>query len=71
MSDIFYEVAFGITRVELSKAKAEIERLRAAGLAAMQRLNESGTGEMGLTDTIHATHRILAAAFQQSGGDTK
>lgn len=29
---------------------------------ALQRLNESGTGEMGLTDTIHATHKILREA---------
>lgn len=27
--------------------------------AALQRLNESGAGEMGLIDTIHATHAIL------------
>jgi hypothetical protein len=29
---------------------------------AMQRLNESGTGEMGLVETIHATHDILRRA---------
>lgn len=31
--------------------------------AAMKRLNESGTGEMGLLDTIHATHEILRSGL--------
>lgn len=39
---------------------ALIEKYEAAIDAAMQRLNESGTGEMGLLDTIHATHKILS-----------
>lgn len=37
----------------------EVQRLRTKIAAAMQRLNESGTGEMGLLDTIHAVHAIL------------
>lgn len=45
---------------------AEIERLRSVIGAATQRLNESGTGEMGLLDTIHATHAILRSAVEQS-----
>ena len=36
---------------------------REAITSAMQRLNESGTGEIGLVDTIHATHHILGAAL--------
>lgn len=36
------------------------DRLRSVIKAAMQRLNESGTGEMDVVETIHATHAILA-----------
>lgn len=45
-----------------AKAIADNVTLRAIITAAMQRLNESGTGEMGLIDTIHATHAMLGAA---------
>jgi len=37
---------------------------------AMQRLNESGTGEMGLIDTIHETDSILRSALAKHGGGT-
>ena len=46
----------------LAWAAGRIEALENSIAAAMQRLNESGTGEMGLLDTIHATHEILRAA---------
>ena len=35
--------------------------------AALQRLNESGTGEMGLLETIHATHDILRGVAAPKG----
>ena len=44
---------------ELDDLRAENKRLRAKIDAALQRLNESGTGEIGLLNTIHATHTIL------------
>ena len=37
---------------------------------AVQRLNESGTGEMGLIDTIHETDSILRSALAKHGGGT-
>ena len=43
-------------------ADAIADQLREAARmmqAALLRLNESGTGEMGLLETIHATHDIL------------
>lgn len=39
--------------------KADRLDLQTAVIQACDRLNESGTGEMGLIDTIHATHAIL------------
>jgi hypothetical protein len=45
--------------------------VREAIKQAMQRLNKSGTGEMGLLDTIHAVHRILAAALPPDAGSRK
>ena len=50
---------------EIDGLMAQIERLRAIIDAAMQRLNESGTGEMGVVETIHATHDILRQAREQ------
>lgn len=44
---------------------AQVAELRAAIETAMQRLNESGTGEMGVVETIHATHGILRRALEQ------
>lgn len=54
----------GLKREETAEWKGAvmIEKYEAAMDAAMQRLNESGTGEMGLVDTIHAVHQILRAA---------
>ena len=37
----------------------EVRRLHSIITDAGQRLNESGTGQMGLLETIHATHDIL------------
>jgi hypothetical protein len=62
------DVAFAeraLAREARYAADAEIERLRAIIDAAMQRLNESGTGEMGVVETIHATHDILRQAREQ------
>jgi hypothetical protein len=46
-----------------ARSIAENVTLRAVITAAMQRLNESTTGEMGLIDTIHVTHAILGAVL--------
>ena len=48
---------------EIAALRAEVEALRSAIESANQRLNESGTGQMGLIDTIHATASILRAAL--------
>ena len=48
---------------EIASLRAEVEALRSAIESANQRLNESGTGQMGLIDTIHATASILRAAL--------
>jgi hypothetical protein len=60
-----HNVAWDALWDRCEKADAEIERLRAIIDAAMQRLNESGTGEMGVVETIHATHDILRQAREQ------
>jgi hypothetical protein len=41
----------------------------AALKAAQQRLNESGTGEMGLIDTIHAVHALIVPAIAKAEGN--
>jgi len=41
----------------------ENEAMRKALLAAEQRSNESGTGEIGLLDTVHAVAGIVRAAL--------
>jgi hypothetical protein len=48
---------------QLAERAAEVARLREAFNKAEQRLNESGTGEMGLIDTIHAVYAIIRAAL--------
>lgn len=55
----------------LGVAEHERDKFRTALEKITQRANESGTGEMGLIDTIHAIHRIASDALKpQDGGET-
>lgn len=53
-----------VAAAEITRLTAERDGLREKITNAMQRLNESGTGEMGLIDTIHSTHAILHGALE-------
>lgn len=52
-------------RTDIPALVAEVRRLREALLAVTQRANESGTGMMGVIDTIHAVHSIARAALEK------
>ena len=54
----------GVAQYELSECHSQRDKLRRALERIEQRANESGTGEMGLLDTIHDMHRYAREALQ-------
>jgi hypothetical protein len=73
---LLIEAADEIERLQEAKRRAlaiaderskENVRLRKALETIQQRANESGTGEMGLLDTVHAMHKIARDALSAVG----
>lgn len=53
---------------KIAASESIIVKLRASLTAIAQRANESGTGNSGLLETIHAMHGIARAALSQAEG---
>lgn len=58
----------GYTADLLEAVSAQRDELIAALKDSYRRLNESGTGEMRLIDTIHSTAAIMRAVLAKSNG---
>lgn len=58
-------------RERVRELEAENKRLREALENLIQRANESGIGEMGLIDTIHAMHKIAREALKEATHEPK
>ena len=54
----------GVAQYELTECHSQRGKLRRALERIEQCANESGTGEMGLLDTIHNMHRYAREALQ-------
>jgi len=52
-------------RAEVALLRTRLQACEDALRSVMQRLNERGTGEMGLIDTIHAAHKLAQAALNR------